>query len=165
MLLNPTKIFNRITDITIEDLSKNNIKGLLIDVDNTLSTHGSQTPIDNLDKWIVDIKSHGIKLFILSNARRSRVEPFANKVGLEFVCLGTKPLPRGYLEGKRRMKLKSKNIAIVGDQLFTDVLGGKLSFMKTFLVRPIKLEDKMSFKIRRKLENIYFRFFINQKGE
>lgn len=165
MLFYPTKIFKRITDIKIEDLNRYNIKGLLVDVDNTMSTHGGQIPLENLFEWLSYIKSKNIGIYILSNARESRVQPFAEKVGLNYISLGTKPLPFGYIRGKNKLKLKSKNIAIIGDQLFTDVLGGKICLMKTFLVRPILLEEKRSFKIRRALENFYLKKIHNYKGE
>ncbi len=165
MFLKPTEIFYRITDINAETLKKYNIKGLLIDVDNTLSTHGGQIPLENLGSWIGKMQSQNIKLYILSNAKKRRVEPFAKKVGLPFISLGLKPLPSGYLRGKSRMNLKNRNIAMVGDQLFTDVLGAKFCFMKTFLVRPILLEDKTSFKIRRSLENLCLKKELKKFGE
>lgn len=157
MFLYPDRIFHRITDIRIEDLKDINIKALLIDVDNTLSTHGSQQPIDKIDEWIKSMKENNISLYILSNARKSRVEPFAKKVGLDFIHLGVKPLPIGYIRGKLKVKVPFKNIAIVGDQIFTDVLGGRLSGVKCLLVTPILLEEKTSFKIRRKLEKLVFK--------
>lgn len=163
MLLYPDKIFHRITDIKQEHLNDYNIKALLIDVDNTLSTHGGQEPVEGLDRWIADMKATGISLYVLSNARKSRVQPFAEKLGLNFIHLGLKPLPIGYIRGKMKIKAPFKNIAIVGDQLFTDILGGKLTGIRTFLVHPILLEDKTSFKIRRKLENVYLKKY--RKGE
>ena len=163
MLLYPDKIFHRITDIKQEHLNDYNIKALLIDVDNTLSTHGGQEPVEGLDQWIADMKATGISLYVLSNARKSRVQPFAEKLGLNFIHLGLKPLPIGYIRGKMKIKAPFKNIAIVGDQLFTDILGGKLTGIRTFLVHPILLEDKTSFKIRRKLENVYLKKY--RKGE
>ena len=68
-----------------------------------------------------------------------------------------------YIRCKMKIKAPFKNIAIVGDQLFTDILGGKLTGIRTFLVHPILLEDKTSFKIRRKLENVYLKKY--RKGE
>ncbi len=149
----PDKIFHRITDISPEFLHDLGINGLMLDVDNTLSTHGGQKPLEGLAEWLSGIQKSGIKLIILSNAKKRRVEPFAGKMGLPFIHLGLKPLPSGYLRAVRALGLKRGNTAIVGDQIFTDVLGGRLSGVKTLLVRPMLLEDKFSFKVRRKLEN------------
>lgn len=130
---------------------------LLIDIDNTLSTdHGTEL-VTGLEEWLEAIQSAGVKLCILSNARGSRVLPFSKKIGLDFISLAMKPLPFGYLRGVKRAGVKRKNAAIVGDQIFTDILGGRLAGVKTVLLTPILPEDKLSFRIRRKLEKAVFR--------
>ena len=130
---------------------------LLIDIDNTISTDHGTKLVEGLGGWIKKMKNEGVKLYIVSNARKSRVLPFSKKVGLDFVSLAMKPLPFGYLRGVKKSGKKRKTAAIVGDQIFTDVLGGRLSGVKTILLTPILPEDKMSFKIRRKLEKAVFK--------
>ena len=98
------------------------------------------------------MQDNGIKLMVLSNSKRFRVEPFAARIGLPFISSGCKPLPTGYLRGVKALGEKRKNTAIVGDQIFTDVLGGNVVGVKTILLTPIKPEDGWSFKLRRKLE-------------
>lgn len=153
MLLKPNIKLHGITDITVELLNKHNIKALLLDVDNTMSTHHGTVLTEGLMEWIDKMKQSGIKLMVLSNSKRKRIEPFADRIGLPFISLGCKPLPTGYLRGVKKLGKKRKNVAIVGDQIFTDVLGGNTVGVKTILLTPIKLEDGWSFKIRRKLEN------------
>ena len=152
MLLKPEIKLRGITDITVELLNKYNIKALLLDVDNTMSTHHGTILTDGLMDWIAKMQKNGIKLMVLSNSKRFRVEPFAARIGLPFISLGCKPLPSGYLRGVKALGEKRKNVAIVGDQIFTDVLGGNVVGMRTILLTPIKLEDGWSFKLRRKLE-------------
>ncbi len=152
MLLKPDIKLHGITDITVELLKEYNIKALLLDVDNTMSTHHGTILTDGLLEWIVKMQDAGIKLMVLSNSKRFRIEPFASRIGLPFISLGCKPLPTGYLRGVKALGEKRKNVAIVGDQIFTDILGGKIVGVKTILLTPIKLEDGWSFKIRRKLE-------------
>lgn len=152
MLLKPDIKLHGITDITVELLNKNNIKALLLDVDNTMSTHHGTILTEGLMEWIALMQQSGIKLMVLSNSKRKRIEPFAARIGLPFISLGCKPLPTGYLRGVKALKEKRKDVAIVGDQIFTDVLGGNAVGVKTILLTPIKLEDGWSFKVRRKLE-------------
>ncbi len=152
MSLKPDIKLRGITDITVELLNEYNIKALLLDVDNTMSTHHGTVLTDGLMEWIEYMQSNGIKLMVLSNSKRFRIEPFAARIGLPFISLGCKPLPTGYLRGVKALGEKRKNVAIVGDQIFTDILGGKMVGVKTILLTPIKLEDGWSFKIRRKLE-------------
>ena len=148
----PNIYLKRVTDITPEILQKLNIKGLILDVDNTLSTHHGMRPVDNLFEWISEMQTANIPLIILSNSKEKRVKPFANMLGLNFLSLGLKPLPFGYLRAAKRLNLKLNEVAIAGDQIFTDVLGAKLARTKVILLEPILLEDKLSFKIRRSLE-------------
>lgn len=152
MLLKPDIKLRGITDITVELLHKFNIKALLLDVDNTMSTHHGTILTEGLMEWIAKMQQSGIKLMVLSNSKRKRIEPLAARIGLPFISLGCKPLPTGYLRGVKKLGEKRKNVAIVGDQIFTDILGGKIVGVKTILLTPIKLEDGWSFKVRRKLE-------------
>lgn len=154
MIFKPHIKRERITDITIEDIRSLGVKALLLDVDNTMSTHGGQVLTDGLLEWIYQMQQNGVKLIVLSNAKKRRVEPFAQKISLPFIHLGLKPLPFGYFRAAKALGEKRKDIAIVGDQLFTDMLGGWLSGTKKILLTPILLEDKLSFKIRRSLERI-----------
>lgn len=159
MLLKPTVKLNRITDITADMLKKFNIKALLLDVDNTMSTHHGTVLVDGLTDWISEMLQNGIKLIVLSNSKKKRISPFAEKIGLPFISLGCKPLPFGYIRGAKSLSEKLKNTAIVGDQIFTDVLGGNAVGVKTILLTPIKLEDGLSFKIRRKLEKSVYKHY------
>lgn len=159
MLLKPDIKLHGITDITVEILNKFNIKALLLDVDNTMSTHHGQALTEGLLEWIDRMNKNGIKLMVLSNSKRKRIEPFAARISLPFISLGCKPLPTGYLRGVRALGEKRKNVAIVGDQIFTDVLGGNLVGVKTVLLTPIKPEDGLSFKIRRNLEKKIYKHY------
>lgn len=159
MLLKPDIKLHGITDITVEILNKFNIKALLLDVDNTMSTHHGQALTEGLLEWIDRMNKNGIKLMVLSNSKRKRIEPFAERISLPFISLGCKPLPTGYLRGVRALGEKRKNVAIVGDQIFTDVLGGNLVGVKTVLLTPIKPEDGLSFKIRRNLEKKIYKHY------
>ena len=152
-MLKPQFVFDNITDVSLEFLQKNSIKGLLVDVDNTLTTaHASGVFKKGVDAWLEEMNSSGIKILILSNAKIERIKPFAQKIGLEFQSLSLKPLPFRYIKAVKKLKLKRKETAIIGDQLFTDILGGNLAGVKTILVTEITPEDKLSFKIRRSLE-------------
>lgn len=152
MIFKPHLKCDRITDITLEDIKNLGVTALLLDVDNTMSTHHGMQLTDGLTEWLSQIQAGGIKLIVLSNSKQKRVEPFAEKIGLPFISLALKPLPLGYFRAAKKVHEKRKNVAIVGDQLFTDMLGGWLSGTKKVLLTPILLEDKPSFIIRRKLE-------------
>lgn len=151
-LFKSTAVFRRITDIDIDFLKNNNIETLLLDVDNTLSTHHGTVLVDGLTDWLKLMQDNGITLVVVSNSKHWRIEPFAGKIGLPFVSLACKPLPNGYRKAVKMMDANKKTTAIIGDQIFTDVLGANLYGIRSLLVRPVKLEDGWSFKVRRYFE-------------
>ena len=163
MILKPTARGNRITDITPEQLKAKGVSALLLDVDNTLSTHHGTVLVEGLVDWINNMQQSGIELLILSNSKKRRVDPFAKGLGLDFVALGLKPLPFGFIRALKKLKLKKRKVALAGDQIFTDVLGARLIGLKVFLLEPIKLEDGVSFKIRRYFEAKLKKYY-NKKG-
>ena len=145
-------ILRRITEITPEMLRDLGVKSLLLDVDNTLSTHHGTVLVDGLENWLSVMRDNDIKLIVVSNSKRFRIEPFAGKIGLPFISLACKPLPFEYKKAVKALESDKRNCAIVGDQLFTDVLGANIYGIKSILVRPVKLEDGWSFKVRRFFE-------------
>ena len=151
-LLSYYSVFKRITDINIKFLKDNNINTLLLDVDNTLSTHHGTKLVDGLDTWLSLMRQEGVKLIIISNSVKFRTEQFANKIDLPFISIAMKPLPFGYKKAIKLLGAEKNNTAIIGDQLFTDVLGANFYGIKPLLVRPIKLEKGLTFKIRRYFE-------------
>ena len=159
MLLKPKIKLKRITDISISILKKYDIDTLILDVDNTMSTHHGQVLTDGLSDWIDMMHKNNIGLIVLSNSKEQRVKPFAEKINLPYISLGLKPLPFGYFKALKKGGSKRKNTAIVGDQIFTDILGGNIVGVKTILLTPIKPEDGISFKIRRKIEKFLFKIY------
>ncbi len=152
MIFRPNIKLNKVTDISLEILNKYNINALILDVDNTLSTHHGQVLTDGLEDWLILMKENGIKLTVLSNSNSKRLEPFAQKIGLDYISLGLKPLPFGYLRALKRLKSNKKQTAIVGDQIFTDVMGGNFVGVNTILLTPIKPETSLRFRMKRKVE-------------
>ena len=106
MLLKPDIKLKRVTDITPQILESFNIKALLLDVDNTLSTHHSMVLTDGLNEWIESMKKSELKLCLLSNSKEKRVKPFAEKIGLDYISLALKPLCFGFLRGVKFLNVK-----------------------------------------------------------
>lgn len=128
------------------------IRGLMLDLDNTLTTHDNPAPAEGVLSWIAVMRKAGIAMMIVSNNRPHRVEPFAAALGLPFVAEGAKPLPKGFRQAQKRMQLPFSQLAVVGDQIFTDILGANLCGVKSIYVRPIQYESTSFFKVKRWLE-------------
>jgi len=94
----------------------------------------------------------GFRIMIVSNAKPERVEDFAAKVRLPFVAQGMKPLSAGFDRACRALGVAPEHAAVIGDQVFTDVLGGNLYGAMTLLVEPIEREKGRFFRLKRHLE-------------
>ncbi|MCI8553915.1 MAG: YqeG family HAD IIIA-type phosphatase [Clostridiales bacterium] len=164
-MLLPDLLKNRITDITASDLRALGVKGLLLDVDNTLALHGSQVLDPAVEEWLQRMKEEGIALTVVSNAFPRRVAPFAGRIGLEYVAFSCKPLPFGYRRGIKRLGLSRKECAIVGDQTFTDVLGGKLCGVHTIQLYPIRRERDPIARLKRRLEGRILKDYERRHSE
>lgn len=152
-LFYPTVYHRRITDITVEELHEMGVKGLLLDVDNTLTTHGSQVLSDDVRDWLDTMRKADIRMTVVSNSWEWRVAPFANRIGLRHTSLSCKPLPFGFLRGIRRLQLKRHECLAIGDQVFTDIIGANLCGVRCVQLQPILLETgKPILKLKRRLE-------------
>ncbi|HOV41174.1 MAG TPA: YqeG family HAD IIIA-type phosphatase [Oscillospiraceae bacterium] len=152
MLLTPTIVLDSVLDINKELLDEYGIKGLILDLDNTLAKHGSPEPEKGVACWVEEMKKSGISMVIVSNNREERVRPFAENLGLDFVWGGKKPLASGFKKAREKMGLEFDEIAIVGDQLFTDMLGANIKRIKTIFVFPFEDEKGILFSIKRFFE-------------
>jgi len=162
MLLYPKLYIKNVTKIDLEFLEKNNIKGLILDVDNTLIDYDKK-PIDGLQKWCEDLKQNNIKLCILSNSnKKEKVRNIAKKLDIPFIYFAKKPLKSGFKKAKKILELQNENIGVVGDQLMTDVLGANRCKMFSVLVEPISEKDIWITKLKRPLENYVIRKYIEK---
>ncbi len=151
-LFQPTALKNRVTDLTPEFLSRLGVRALLLDVDNTIATYTSHTPAPGAAEWAENMLEAGFRVIIVSNNFKKRVSAFAARFGLDWISFAMKPLPFGYLKAKARLRMKASECAIIGDQIFTDVIGANLCGMKSVLLTPIEPEEGFTFKVRRRLE-------------
>lgn len=153
MILYPKYYCKKVTDIDIEFLKENNIKGLILDVDNTLIDFDLNL-LDGAKEWNQKLKSNGIKTIIVSNTnKKSKVESVANALEIEYIYKALKPLKKGLRKGIELLDLPNENIATVGDQIFTDVIGANRLQMFSILVQPIAKKDIWITRLKRPIEN------------
>lgn len=153
MILYPNQYFEKVEQITISFLQKNKIKALILDVDNTLIDY-NRTMKESIIYWAKDLKKQGIKLYILSNTNhKEKVEEVANKLEINYRNLAQKPFKSGFLKVQQELQEKPENIGVVGDQIFTDIIGGNRCNMYTILVDPIDKKDFWYTAWKRPLEN------------
>ena len=152
MLFRPTAALKSVLELTPEILGKMGVEALILDLDNTLTTHNNPHPAKGVPEWLDEMRNAGIKLLIVSNNHAPRVEPFAKALKLDFVPEGAKPLPKGYNIAVKKFGLPKEKVCAVGDQIFTDILGANLAGIKSVFVYPIEFESGFFFKIKRFFE-------------
>lgn len=167
MFLYPDAYLKSVKEITIDFLNKNNIKALILDVDNTLIDFDKKIP-EGIDKWCEKLKENNIKLCILSNSnKKEKVKMVAKELQIPYFYFGTKPLKRGFKKAIKLLDKKNENIAAVGDQIFTDVIGANRCSLFSILVDPINKKDLFITRIKRPLENYIIKRYekTNEKKE
>lgn len=152
MIFKPDYVFDKIYDISFDFLEKEGIKALILDLDNTLTTHNNPIPMPKIKEWLETMKEKNFPMIIVSNNSYERVKPFSDSLGLPFVPKGKKPLPKGYNEAIKRLGLDKTEVLAVGDQIFTDVLGTKTARIRSAFVFPIEYETGFWFRVKRTIE-------------
>ena len=153
MLFSITAAFNTVTDISPDMLAKLGIRGLILDIDNTLADHNDPQPAEGVVEWIERMKENGIRMIIVSNNFYLRVKLFSELVGIDCVRESKKPFQKGYKLAAMRLGLPKRALAAVGDQIFTDVLGANLFKIKMLYTLPIGRSDNRFLKLRRAIES------------
>ena len=149
----PTLYRRRITDVTAEDLRRLGANAVLLDVDNTLTTHDAPDLTDAVKAWLAQMGEIGFSLIIVSNNRAERVAPFAEKIGLPYYAHARKPLPFGFRAAAKQAGVHRKQCVVIGDQIFTDMLGANLAGISSILLEPIQMETQQKFIVfKRKIE-------------
>ena len=165
MLFYPKEYFDRVTKITIDFLNKNNIKAIILDVDNTIIDFDKNMPED-IKKWCLDLKKQGIKFCIVSNTNKlEKVKKAAETLDLPYFYFAKKPSKGGFKKAIALLNEKAENIAAVGDQIFTDVLGANRCNLYPILVKPVDKRDIFTTKLKRPIENIVIKRYLESIRE
>lgn len=156
-LFHPDLWVGSVTDIQSAPLQGKGIRGLILDLDETLVAALAHTPTAAVHTWIDEMKSQ-FSLFILSNNKSGvRVQKVAELLDVPCSHLAMKPRRKGFRAALFAMGLQANEVAIIGDQVFTDVLGGNLLGSFTILATPIAPEHKAWRKIMRLAEAMFIR--------
>jgi|HubBroStandDraft_4_1064222.scaffolds.fasta_scaffold00026_23 HAD superfamily phosphatase (TIGR01668 family) len=156
-MFGPDRFAPRLHDVPHEELEAAGIRGLIVDLDNTLlGFRETELAREHID-WVERAQARGFRIVMLSNNFSERVRRLAAELNVACFPNALKPLPFGFLRAKRCLQLRRREIAVVGDQLFTDVLGGKLCGLYTILTEPIELKDFAVTRVFRYFERLMLR--------
>lgn len=151
-LITPHLQLESILELGIDRVRSLGLDGLLLDLDCTLKDYPDNGFHVEVMDWVRSLSSNGIILCILSNATTRRIEPLARELDIPFVGKAFKPFPFGCHIALRKLRLNPQRTGLVGDQLFSDILAGRLAGLFTILVRPTSPEEPLFTRLKRPVE-------------
>ena len=153
MNLVPDLYCDDIYGITPEYIKGMGIEAVILDIDNTLVPYEIAEPTEEVRAWLNALTDNGIKVAFVSNNHAPRVEKFNETLGFPAFPDSGKPFKKACNAAMAALGSKPENTAIIGDQVFTDVLAGRNAGLKAaFLVKPIKDKTNLFFKTKRLME-------------
>ncbi|RXZ77211.1 YqeG family HAD IIIA-type phosphatase [Paenibacillaceae bacterium] len=151
----PDKIVRSVYDIDLNELKQKGLKGIITDLDNTLVGAKDALATPELIAWLDGLQEQGFKVVIVSNNNAGRVTRFAEPLGLPFIYAARKPIGRPFRRALEVLGLKAEQTIVIGDQLLTDMLGGRRMGLYTILVGPVAPKDEgFTTRINRQIEKV-----------
>lgn len=109
----------------------------MIDLDNTIAAYDEHEPSEPVLHWFEQFKGSGVNLYLISNStREERVLTFSKALGISSVMNARKPSPNGLLRAMGMANCEPEVSALIGDQIFTDVLAANRAGIVSLLVHP-----------------------------
>jgi hypothetical protein len=148
----PTSYAPSVAEIDLGGLIATGFAGVIIDLDNTLVGYRQLAPDDLHARWILDAHDRGLQVVLVTNNATPWAIEVARKLDIPCIPNARKPLPRGFRRALDLLKLPRESVVVVGDQLFTDVLGAKLCGLAVILVEPLAPRDPLNTRWLRQIE-------------
>jgi len=148
----PDGYYRSIYDIDLDALRERGVSGLIIDLDNTVAAWGVGRPEPRLAEWIREVRDKGLEPYILSNDLGPRVDLFTRYLGIEGTARAGKPRRRAFRKAVEALGLRPDQVAVIGDQVFTDIVGAKRLGCHTILVVPVSRREFLWTRLVRLVE-------------
>ena len=149
--------------LDLERLKRHGIRVLVCDIDNTLAAHDEPLPDAQAIAFVLRVRDAGIQVVFISNNKRERVERFAGAVDAKCYPFARKPLKQTYRKMLRDLHYAPHQVAVLGDQLLTDILGGNRMHMTTILTTPLVQRDITWTRLNRLVEQQLYRLLEKKK--
>jgi hypothetical protein len=149
----PTFLAESLWSVDLDTLLEMGIKGVILDLDNTLVDWNESWLRPQVLQWIAAAKERGIRLCLVSNALRGeRVKQVAGNLGIGAVLRAGKPLPGAFRKGMEALGTDPRSTCVIGDQVFTDIVGANRLGLVTVLVPPLSPREASHTRLIRLIE-------------
>lgn len=153
MLFYPKFYYKDVQSINLDELYKLGMRGIILDVDNTLIDYKRMMP-NGIKDWVDYAKKKNFKVCILSNSnKKDKISKVANDLELEYLMCAGKPAKKGYIKALKLLEMKPDECVAVGDQVFTDVIGANRMNINSIYVEPINKKEYWYTKWKRPIES------------
>ena len=161
----PDIIFQNVYDIDFKALKeKNNIKGIIFDIDNTLVSYKQEKPTKSVCELMDELTGEGFFICFVSNNNKKRVDIFNEKFKYFSIPKAGKPFTGCIKKALKAMKISKENAVIIGDQLFTDIAAAKRAKIMAILVDPIEPVETLFFKLKRFMEKPFIKRYYKKNN-
>ena len=137
----PKMLCPALTDLTVERLHRAGVTFLMLDFDNTIVPYTNDVPTPEMEAWLQAMQASDIGLCVVSNSHKTRVVKFCEARGIPCITHSKKPFSKGIFQCRDKFSLDLSHAALVGSQIYTDVLGANCAGAVSILVRPIHLHN------------------------
>ena len=152
-MIRPFRVVPSVAAISLDELKREGIRGIIADLDNTLVGWKLLEPAPEVSEWVRQALESGFAVAIVSNNERAWVRSVATGLGIvTFVHTALKPLPFGIFRAVKRLRVRRRETIVVGDQLFTDVMAAKLLGIRAILTEPIVAKEHVLMNAIRRFE-------------
>ncbi len=139
-------------DVPLDRLAATGVRGIVVDLDNTVCAYRQPELAPGVAEWVAAARDRGFALVLVSNNFTERVASVGAQLGIPVVPNALKPLPFAFMRALRVLGTPRRATVVIGDQLFTDVLGAKMLGMRTILTKPLVESDFPLTRVLRFLE-------------
>lgn len=156
-LLRPRLFVESVHKIDLQALKAQGIAAICSDLDNTLVPWSCEQVNPELLSWLQSVRDAGLEFFLVSNAVPNRLQHFLQLLGVRGIGKAGKPRRGAFLRALDQLRLPAEQVALVGDQIFTDILGGNRVGLYTILVVPLSQTEFIGTRIMRRIERVALR--------
>lgn len=159
----PDLYLQSILELDLEGFREKGYNALLFDLDNTLLGWRDKKVSEQVREWLIKASDLGFKMCIVSNSLVRRVTRFSNELGIPAIPKAVKPRKKVFLKALSLLNATPSRTLVIGDQIFTDVLGGKRLGLYTILVVPVDRREFFT-TVMVRIPELVVLFFLRRMG-
>ena len=148
----PDEHADSLPEVSLDALARLGVRGIVVDLDNTVCAYRRPELAPGVADWVRAARERGFALVLVSNNFTERVASVGAQLAIPIVPNALKPLPFAFLRALKLLGTPRRATVVIGDQLFTDVLGAKLLGLRSVLTKPLVAKDFPLTRVLRFLE-------------